>query len=68
MTLFKEGSEAEYFDSEEELADKIKFYLNNPRKRELIAAAGHTRCIRSGYSNQRRMQQMLEIVDSSYTA
>jgi spore maturation protein CgeB len=59
LELFTEGVEAEYFDTELELADKIRFYVRHPRARQKIAEAGHARCIRSGYGNQARIQALL---------
>lgn len=61
-TLFEEGKEAEYFDSDEELLDKVRYYLSHEDERKRIAAAGRDRCIRSGYSNEARLTKMLETV------
>lgn len=60
LGLFKEGVEAEFFASREELLEKVRYYLANPDARQLIAAAGRERCLRSGYSNQDRMRFMLK--------
>jgi spore maturation protein CgeB len=49
--FFEEGREAEYFDSTEELHDKVLFYLRNDAARSTIAARGRERCQRSGYDN-----------------
>ena len=61
QALFKEGLEAEYFDSNEELLDKVLYYLSHEDERKQIAAAGRERCVRSGYSNEARLSKMLEI-------
>ncbi len=58
--LYREGKEAEYFDSSEELADKIHYYLSHEEKRLAIAEAGHQRCITSGYDVYTRMRQWIE--------
>jgi spore maturation protein CgeB len=58
--LFEEGKEAEYFESDEELADKIRYYLANPDERLKIARAGRERCLRSGYSYQERIRTALQ--------
>ena len=60
LALFEEGKEAEFFSTTDELTKKIEYYLNNPEKREAIAAAGRERCLRSGYANQDRIKRIFE--------
>jgi spore maturation protein CgeB len=60
LELFKEGVEAEFFGSDEELLAKVRYYLNHPEQRQRIAAAGRERCLRSGYSYHDRLRWMLE--------
>jgi spore maturation protein CgeB len=60
LALFEEGKEAEFFSSNQELLDKVRYYLEHPQQRERIAAAGLHRCFASGYRYQDRMQQILE--------
>jgi spore maturation protein CgeB len=62
--LFAEGREAEFFSSDAELQDKVRYYLAEEPARRRIAAAGRQRCLRSGYSNPERMATMLTIVGS----
>jgi spore maturation protein CgeB len=62
QALFEEGKEAEYFDSDEELLSKVRYYLAHEDQRKLIAAAGRQRCLSSGYSNEARLLKMLDIV------
>ncbi|MDC1392003.1 glycosyltransferase [Flavobacteriaceae bacterium] len=50
QNLFKENEEAIYFESNEELLDKVKLYLNDDIQRELIAKRGYERAIKSDYS------------------
>jgi spore maturation protein CgeB len=64
QALFDEGQEAEFFSSSDEMCDKIQFYLANDSARRRIAAAGHARCLRSGYGDRARMRQLLTTVDS----
>ena len=58
LTLYKEGEEIECFDSAEELAEKIDFYLAHPQAREQIARAGYARCV-TAYSYDNRMSELL---------
>lgn len=58
LNLFEEGVEAEFFSSNDELIDKVKYYLDNPERRRKIANAGYLRCITSGYSNDERIKSM----------
>ncbi len=45
LEFFREGEEIACFGSPEELADKIRYYLEHEEERELIRLAGHRRCI-----------------------
>lgn len=60
QSFFKEGIEAEFFSSPEELVDKAKFYLDNPALREKIAKAGRDRCWTSGYDNDSIIKGILD--------
>ncbi|MGZ0656216.1 CgeB family protein [Coraliomargarita sp. W4R72] len=60
LELFQEGVEADFFDTDEELVAKVKYYLAESDLRKKIARAGHSRCISSGYSNMDRLNQVLE--------
>lgn len=61
--LFEEGREAVFFDSDAELFEKTKYYLENPEERQRIARAGYERCLRSGYSNHDRLAQMIRTIE-----
>lgn len=50
---FELGVEIETFSCEEELTDKIRYYLAYPEKREKIAKRGHERCLREHSMVQR---------------
>jgi hypothetical protein len=58
--LFVEGTEAEFFSSTDECADKIKFYLQKEPLRARIAERGRQRCIKSDYSLIRSVANALE--------
>lgn len=60
LSLFEEGTEAEFFETDEEMQDKIRFYLSNESAREKIAAAGQARCIKSGYGSSEQLKKLLE--------
>ncbi len=60
LDLFEEGKEAEFFESDEELLDKTRYYLRNEEERRRIARAGYERCLKSGYSNHARVERMIE--------
>ncbi|MAW97095.1 MULTISPECIES: glycosyltransferase [unclassified Leeuwenhoekiella] len=59
--LFKEGNEADFFETNEELLKKCRYYLINDELRVEIARAGTERCIASGYSNNMTIKRMIEI-------
>jgi spore maturation protein CgeB len=63
LELFEEGKEAEYFVSDEEFRDKLKFYLANDAARDRISRAGHERCMRSGYSYDDRIRSVLKEIE-----
>lgn len=59
QTLFREGVEADFFGSEQELREKILFYLRHDDARSKIAAAGRERCLKSGYHSRDQLQRVL---------
>lgn len=62
QSMFEEGVEAEFFDSDEELVVKARYYLAHEDKRRQVAKAGHERCVRD-YSSVRQMNHILEALD-----
>ena len=60
QALFEEGKEAEFFASDDELIQKIEFYLAHPECRKRISDEGRKRCVNSGYSNAQRIEKILE--------
>jgi len=57
--LFAEGTEAEFFNSAEELVDKARFYCVNQTARLRLARAGFERCIKSKYAYVHRLDATL---------
>jgi spore maturation protein CgeB len=60
--LYQEGEEAEFFDSVDECADKVRYYLAHDSARLKIAAAGYRRCIESDYSYEGSLRQAMDQV------
>jgi len=60
--LFKDGEEAVFFESKEELLEKVQYYLAHNEERKAIAKAGYERCISSDYSHEARLKEVLEKV------
>src|SRR5205085_11654952 len=54
--LFQEGREAAYFDIDDdnELIEKVRYYLTNSEERRAVAAAGLRRALSSGYIHHDR--------------
>ena len=59
LTLFEEDKEVVCFQSPEEAAAQIEYYLAHPAEREAIAQAGFERCV-PAYSYDNRMRQILD--------
>lgn len=62
--LFSEAVEADFFESEYELLEKVKYYLKNDLVRQSIAQSGEKRCIKSGYNYQDRLSEILNFITS----
>ena len=63
--LFHDGVEAVFFNNNEELLEKCKYYLDNPDRLKAVAIAGLKRCKESGYSNYETLKHCIEIVTSN---
>ncbi len=59
LELYREGKEAEFFGSDEECADKIRFYLRNDSRRREIARAGYERWLKADYSLAGSMREAI---------
>lgn len=60
LDRFVEDQEAVFFTGYDELAQKIKYYLDREPERARIAAAGQRRAQASGYDNDTQVQRILE--------
>lgn len=57
--VFKEDSEAVFFESSDELVEKIRYYLGHDEARARVAEAGRRRCWHSGYRTEDRMREVM---------
>jgi len=57
--LFEDSKEAVFFEGEDELLAKVRYYLEHAEGRKVIAAAGRARCENGGYSHLERMREMV---------
>jgi spore maturation protein CgeB len=67
QAFFEEGQEAEYFDTAEELVDKVRFYTRNDDARRRIAQAGRERAVDSRYAYIHRLGEALADVAEKLT-
>jgi spore maturation protein CgeB len=61
--LYGDGKGAALFSTEEELVAKARYYLDHPKERRAIAAAGHARCLELGLSWADHMRREWPIVE-----
>lgn len=62
--LFKIGDEIEIFRSDDELINKVKFYLSNEEARNKIAKAGHERVLAS-HTLDKRVKDILNFIKTN---
>ncbi len=60
--LFENGRELVWFESPEDMIDKIKYYLSHDSEREAIAAAGYARAM-SDFSYKYKLGEILKAID-----
>lgn len=60
LARFVEDEEAVFFTGMEECAAKIRRWLPDEGARRRVAAAGHVRAVRDGYSNDAQVRRILE--------
>jgi len=61
--FFKVGEEIESYNSQDELIDKIEYYLKNDTAREKIAKAGYRRVIRD-YTIGKQLKDAAALIKS----
>ena len=64
--FYREGAEAEFFDSPEEFHEKFHHYVTQEKERNRIAEAGHHRAVTSGYSYHDRIKADLKNIMPIY--
>lgn len=64
LRYFREDEEAAFFESPDELVDRVEFYLQNPARRAEVAQGGRERCEKSGYSIDDRMKHVIQWLDN----
>lgn len=60
--LFEEGVEADFFDNEVELLNKVRYYMNHLEKASIIAARGNMRCV-NNYTNEYTLSVVLSEIE-----
>lgn len=60
--MFKEGIEADFFRTREELVEKVRYYLQNEDARTKVARAGYERVIKDRHDVVSRMEMVVENV------
>lgn len=64
MSFFEDNKEAVYFDSIDELKDKLHYLRKHPRRIEEIKSAALERSKRSGYSYADRSDEIYRIIEN----
>lgn len=59
--VFAENRDAVFFDTAEELLEKVTYYMRNPMERDAIAKNGRRRSVTSGYDHVNRMRSLLQL-------
>lgn len=64
-SLFESNVEASYFESDDQLIEKIDYYLKNEEIRETIKKRGYKKCLNADYSNRNLMSSMIKSINST---
>lgn len=60
MELFEENKEAVFFSNNNELLDKIRYYLSHEAKRKQIANAGRKKCVDRDYTFHQKYSTIMQ--------
>ena len=60
LEIFEEGRNAAFFESTEELIDKVRYYLGHDREREQIRQAGYQLTVSAGHTYRQRLEEIIE--------
>ncbi|HET7265955.1 MAG TPA: glycosyltransferase [bacterium] len=63
LAVFREDVEAAFFESREEMIDKIRYYLAHDDARRRIARAGCTRVIAGGHTYRDRLREIVRTAE-----
>jgi spore maturation protein CgeB len=61
IEIFKD-EDAIFYNSHQEMVDKVTFYLANPKKLQILTSKGYNRVIRGGYDYRSQLKSILEKV------
>ena len=61
LEVFREGQEAAFFQSSDELIDKVRYYLSHEPERERIRQAGHAQTLSGRNSYRDRLEEILQV-------
>lgn len=62
LRLFEEGTEAAYFSSDDEMLEKVRYYLTHDDERRQIALGGRQRCVAGDYTYEGRFRSLINDV------
>ncbi len=60
---FTDGEEAVFFDGTDDLVRQVRHWVTADEARARIAAAGRARCLRSGYTYDDRLREILALLE-----
>ena len=64
--LFKDGEEAVFWDSTDDLVSKVKYYLANETERKIIATAGRAKLLHGGFDEYAQAHKIVNLYESYF--